>query len=380
MGGQQPGTDATTGTDNKLHVNPGVDNHNAFLSTSLDSQDALSIIRQQRGGGGSDLTDGSILKNIHISDDPFNKPFDAPAEKDWGKKWDQFMHGQHTIDDQAREREISRLTPDQRKAYEKEEQEMKAYWTRMDLNGKPPDTPMHDQVNQNVAKFEQQSKDKALAQLTPAERQQYDQEQRDEAKRFDDWLKNPGLAPPPEGKHPITDKVNKLTQLEAETDLTLNPTGFPESTTKNPDGSITHKGATDRDDYTEKTDNGKTTRTYTNGTKEETDSKTGTTTVSLTNGDTISIDKDGNSTYTSSSFFRGDSRTPVHYKSKDEALQHARDNYEFPEEQSPWDKIMKGLKGPDLPIGLDRPTGWRHLPQAQIPPDWKPDLRMELQE
>jgi hypothetical protein len=52
--------------------------------------------------------------------------------------------------------------------------------------------------------------------------------------------------------------------------------------------------------------------------------------VHLPNGDSIHVAKNGDSTYTGSHATGGDGTKPVHHKSQDEALEQARQKYEFP--------------------------------------------------
>ena len=346
MGGQK--NDAAN-TSDQLKL-PAGDSTQAALAHQLGDKEALHIIKGLNQNGASDQATMQKL-GLGLHDDPFSKEWEDPGEKGVDKT----IHGikealgyHHTIEDKAREREVSRLTPDQKKQYDQEEAATRAYELGANINAKRPDTPMHDQVEQKVSNFETEQKNKALASLTPAERQQYDKEQKDQADRFDKWLKNPMAPMSEEGPHPISDKVDKLTQLNAEKDLTENPTGYrpgqgPDDefdgpgprrhrdiATPNADGSTTHTGDRAQDNYTEKTENGKNVKTYTNGVVESTDQKSGAVDVQLPNGDSIHITKDGDSSYASSNFFRGDSRTPVHYKSQHDALEHARQTYEFP--------------------------------------------------
>jgi hypothetical protein len=224
MGGQNQ--DAARPVDERVRDTKAMQNLDSQINHTLVDKDSLHIIQQQMKGGGT--KDEALMKSLGLPSDPFSKEWTDPGEKGGQKlvhQIEQALGIHHTIEDKAREREVANLPKDQKKKYDDEETALKNWEMGSNLNAKRPDTPMHDQVEQNVGKFEQQAKDKAIASLTPEERQKYEAEQKANQDNFKKWLKNPEGPMPEDKDGPMTKKVNERTQQNAEKDLIDNPTG-----------------------------------------------------------------------------------------------------------------------------------------------------------
>ena len=120
-----------------------------------------------------------------------------PFQKEWVNKNEGMLDGvwrgiktafagKETLADKAREREVANLTPEQRKQYEEEEKALKDWWVReatmesLTYKGSPmPDCPIHREVDSRVHQFEQDVKEQVLQEMTPAQRRELEQEQRD---------------------------------------------------------------------------------------------------------------------------------------------------------------------------------------------------------
>ena len=106
-------------------------------------------------------------------------------------KWDEIWHGikhvfgsNDSVEDTIRNHCLDQLTPEQRKEYEKEKEEMNRIDVTMNLNGGRLDDylkphPMIDKVNQMVNAEEKAIHDQVMANMSPQDRQRLEQQQKD---------------------------------------------------------------------------------------------------------------------------------------------------------------------------------------------------------
>lgn len=199
----------------------------------LSDKETLELIKKLNPGGLSKegqidplgLACGPLDFGKH---DPFRKDFNDPNESGWTSAWRGLkgLLGFHdTVEDKIREKELSNLTPEQKKQYEQEEAAMTRWMTQATINPGPmPEQPMHQLVEGKVRDFEAQIRQKVLEELTPQqradlekERQQYNEDYK-QIHKHDNPMGGPLYQPEPK-TGPTTDYVEKMIQKRAEEEL-----------------------------------------------------------------------------------------------------------------------------------------------------------------
>lgn len=220
----------TSDLDHKLTQN-ALSHDNVPLIDKMKLED-FGLIR--RGNTGSEIEIKDINKRLGLPGlDLSGFDQEAPYKGDGSLKdaWHSLKHlfvKDESLHDKIHEKIESKMTPEERKRYEKENKELEDYnnrvraWeTQMSLIPGPrparPETPMHGLIDQRTSEAEKQIAKTVLSHMSPEDRARLDKQNTEYSKQLEEYYKpgNPwgtgdGFRRPPTPGNAIKDYQDRI--------------------------------------------------------------------------------------------------------------------------------------------------------------------------